>query len=855
MKKLFVRSIALLLSMLTAFCVVGCGKNSSDKEPEVQQTEYTLWTTYNTVKVVQDSALNGNYEQLPVGINVAMCKNESEMGSFYVTVKNGEIKSFDLTASELKNENGDVFPTSQMKVYAQKYVNVKTKSRGNKLTAYPVGWMPDPLVPVELYKNEEEDKIQTGKNQGFSVDFKATGKTPCGVYTGTFSLTLDDKKENIPVKVEVWDIDLLAKDNGHDGKSAAMSCVAIYDRQVRQSEGYSEDTEEFKEWYRKYFEQALEYKMNPWTVPDAIPSRTKTIEENADAFVDSVKKYWNHPNFDSFGMPHQSFIDGSKEVWKEYYRKYLYKFAVASAEDKIDYLALAYFYPADEPTATGDGGYSAYDDVIELIEILRNLMKEVQAQIENDRVFEKAGCDEEFTQKCKNSLLHIELVITAGVDNPLNGLEFTTCPTFELWGDYFSAQQQYAYAEEYGTSLWYYSHIHPYAPSPTVHIDDYLLSTRLLKWMQKYYNLDGYLYYDYCSALWSDVKTQTFHGENRYEIVNKEEGLAANGDGFFVYPAAKYGADEPIISMRLVAYRDGQDDMDMINYLGALYSEYENYYGLEKGTLDVNRIIKPLYDRVLCNITAFAEESKEFDAIRATVKDLIINAKKDNGNKFVYYVDYNGNCAVYTFYTASGYTIKVNGQALESIVSGNGLKHVYSMNCANTSPLTSVEVVKGSDSETVKLFESNTMRAVDVSAADFEVAVSENSAFNKDTDNKSITFDIQGKMFDDAFDAGLFVPRITFTSLKSFKVLEYFCENTSDTDAKMTITVITKDGSSISYDVGLPAHTSDTIRCLNKYPDKEIRSVSIGFINGYAEKDGYRLVDPRTIVISAMTVR
>ena len=832
MKKVLTRVVALGSALFMALSS-GCAN-----APLGGGGSYELWTTYNTLKVVQDPELNGNYEKMPVAINVAMSQNESEMGSFYVTTVDKEINSFDLKVNDLTNADGDVLPTSQMEVYAQKYVNVTSKSQGNTLEAYPLGWMPDPLVPLQLYKNEEEDKIGKNKNQGFSVDFTTTAQTPAGIYTGTFELKLDDKTENIPVKVEVWDFAL-------PEKSAAQSCVLIYERQVMQSEGFSTDTEEFDQWYIKYYEQALEYKMNPYMVPYSL--------DGAEAFIASVKKYWNHPNFATYGMPHQTFISGDEAVYMEYYRDCLYKFAVESAKDKIDYLALTYFYPIDEPEDN-----EALRRTIKWIEDLRAFFLEVQAQVENDGVFAQYGCSPEFTAQCKESLENIEIVITAGGDEPvLQEYDFTYCPTVNHWGDTMAAENLYAHAEEFNTSLWYYTHIRPNWPAPTVHIDDYWLSTRIMKWMQKYNNLDAYLYYDYCSALTGSVYKQDYHGDNRYEVVNKSPGLSANGDGFFVYPAAKYEADEPIISMRLLAYRDGQDDLDMLNYLDSFYTEYEKYYGVETGTMDVNNVISALYDRIFCNTNVISDDSLAFDKIRNSVKDLVLNAKKQDGNKFVYLIDYDGNYANYSFYTAPGYQVKVNGQVLSSTESGQGLKHTYSMNFASTSLLTSVEVVKDNQSEVMELFESIDMRGIDVTASDFDVTVSEGSTKTVNTDNKSLDFVVKSKDYGVGKEALtlLFIPCIEFNSIGNFSVLEYFCENKTNENTEMTMTIVAYDGTTLTSDVGLPANSSRLIKCQNRLRGKQIVSISIEFENIYSSGDELIPLNDRTISISNMRVR
>ena len=75
MKKTFTKVIALMCAFLLTF-----GAGCINISPEVQKPDYDykLWTTYNTLKVVQDPALNGNYKEMPVAINLEMSKNESE---------------------------------------------------------------------------------------------------------------------------------------------------------------------------------------------------------------------------------------------------------------------------------------------------------------------------------------------------------------------------------------------------------------------------------------------------------------------------------------------------------------------------------------------------------------------------------------------------------------------------------------------------------------------------------------------------------------------------------------------------------------------------------------------------------
>ena len=292
----------------------------------------------------------------------------------------------------------------------------------------------------------------------------------------------------------------------------------------------------------------------------------------------------------------------------------------------------------------------------------------------------------------------------------------------------------------------------------------------------------------------------------------------------------------------------------MLNYLDSFYSEYESYYGVEKGVLDVNNVIKGLYDRIICNTNVFNTDSQVFNGIRSSVKDLILNAQKEDGNKFVYVVDYDNNVANYSFYTAPGYQVKVNGQVLSSSVSGSGLKHTYSLNFSANALLSSVEVVKDGESEIFELFEAPTTKGIDLTSSDFQVELSADSAVVVDQENKALDFVIKSKDFGVGNEilSLLFVPSIEFKSISTFDVLEYFCENTSEEAVKMTLTIVADDGTTTSQDVGLPAKSSREFVFQNRLFGKQLVSVKIEFQN--VDSNGIILAD-RSISISNMRVR
>ena len=169
---------------------------------------YETWSTYNTTKVMQSAAMNGNYAKIGGGITANTAKNETESAQFFITTGEKAIQSFELIAGELVNERGDKFPTEQIDVYAQKYIEVTEKTVGNNLTEYPVGWYPDAIVPMDLYKKFGENSVAANSNQGFTVDFITPAETPAGTYTGNFTLKVDSENVSVPVSLTVWNFAL-----------------------------------------------------------------------------------------------------------------------------------------------------------------------------------------------------------------------------------------------------------------------------------------------------------------------------------------------------------------------------------------------------------------------------------------------------------------------------------------------------------------------------------------------------------------------------------------------------------------------------------------------------------------------
>ena len=841
LKKILKKGVSLSCALVFAMGAFGCDNTESGD----WDAKYEVWTTYNTTKVLQDVKFNARYEKMEKGIHVKMAKGEAEMGSLYVTTES-KVKKFDLVPQELTNENGDVFSVENMEVMVHKYIELTAKSRANSLEDFPVGsHIPDAIVDMELIKEAGENKIDKNVNQGFTVDFKTTEDTPAGVYTGTFQLVINHEIEYIPVSVTVWDYTIPAE-------STSASCILIYKKQIVQGELTSVQ-EEVDDWYRIYYEQALEYKMNPYMVPES--------EESPAKFVENVLYYYDNPNFNTFGLPHQTFLpqpsyntgyadkegyfvgdDGTKRAryygCMDYWFDCIYLLAKEAAKTGENYFELAYFYPIDEPND---------DDALQIAKVwmedLTKLRNDVADAVVNDGILPA-------NSPIVASIRDIDIVCTAEGDEPgLDGYDIIYVPQLHEVENYSIQTNIGEHAGRWGNDLWYYTQIDPAAPAPTNHIDDYLVSGRILKWVQKYYNLYGWLYWSYNECMQVQGWGEDYQAINPYEEINRYMNgvIGAMGDGFFVYPASRYGASEPIKTLRLLAYRDGQEDMDALNYLESLYRDYETYYQVEEGTFDVNNVLKGVYDKIFCRSTAFSDD-EVFDSCREALKDAIMRATQ-GADKFIYDMEYCGKSATYTFYTAPEYQVKVGSTVLDRVACGSGYKYTYTMDATN-GVLEEVELVKdGVTVETIALYEKTTERSVDMHADDFKVTVSDGStATKKDT---GYVFTINSLLIPKK------IPRITLKGLPdTFEVIELDLANNTDRAVKMTLKIVSTDGIAFSKEIGLTANTSSKIEVWNGLSeDSEVSAIFIDFVNGEGTEANFKPYSTRHIEIMGIRLR
>ena len=831
-----------ILSLLLAGVMVlgsGCSNKAGTNPEQPAQGSYEVWSTYNTMRVVQDPALNGNYDKQEMQITAEMAKNELETAQLFITTdENMEVEYFMLYTEDLVNEEGDVFPANQVDVYVQHYVDITEHSYLTDIEEYPLGFMPDGLIPMDLSDRYGENVIAKNCNQGLTIDFTAKKSTPAGTYTGEFVLEINDDELIVPVELVVWDFAL-------PEQSTCISSVMLYDEEIMYGE-MTTNQSEIDNLYKNYYDVLLRNKLNATWVPYALVSPS--------ALVASVVEYWDHPNFATYGMPHYTFIgeaqNGWTKGWYEYYKEAMIGLAKASTMDAILFDKM-FFFNVDEPSS---GVWGTMEELDYFVKAVVDLKNDVEEELISSGFFNNKSA--EFKERLLKSLHDVEHLCTVSYSEEraeANG-DLTYCPIFGEFNGYYQQLSILKDAEKNNNKMWYYTTIGPQSPYPTQFVDDFMITGREMKWMQKYYNLSGWHYYEGNAASILNAKSVLSQNINPYETAYRwENGNISNGDGYLVLPGARYEQTSPIQTQRLVVYREGQDDLDMMNYLDSIYADYNSFYGLEDGTISFNTVHDDLFDRMFCRGMSYRSD-EVLKENRQIIANTIMNALTLE-DMFAKTITYSGNYATYNFYLANGFTVKVNGNELQGVASGSGKVFTYKVDLRTEKLLSSIEIVSGSSSRTVKFYENTDVKAINV-VGEGAITATVTEQSNVTATENGLIFDIKSVEKGSLISTMRFVPKVKVDFAYDFKTIELDLENTKDSTVMMKLVLVGNNGSTYSTDISLTANTKWTVEVLNRLADGvKVKSFEITFENGKLEGDTVNLIADRQVILSGIRIK
>lgn len=745
------RVLALSTALFCTASAVGLSACKKESDGNVQ-----IRSAYSTLKVMQNNTDFGGGEGK---IDVQLAKGETESGQLILTAQ-GDVGSFELIESDLSLADGTKFGVDNIDINVQKYINVRQKTSGNRNEAYPTGWTPDMLLPMDKCIEYGENKISDGNNQGLTVEFTAGKDTKAGVYTGTFTLKADKQTYDIPVSVEVWDIDI--------SKCYGKTWFGIESGQLVWGELDNSD-----EMYKTYYDTLLnEYKSCGGMLPNTY---------DFDNFLATLDSYWDNPNFTTYEIP----TPKNWYVMDSTMFDYLYLLASNSTPEKL-YLEKAIFYPFDEPQV----GKEDYDDKMGVISL--------QVQTAKDQVWEKlvaedffakyeGGVDGAFAKALKESLNVPSVVTSHDVDYWGDSIH-TYCPPVQY---YETAVNRLKYSEHRantpGGEQWFYTCMQPQYPYPSHHIDDYLIGSRVMRWTQKAYDIDGYLYWAvnlYSIATDAGNSATDVYGEPSRFYYGSQ---SFNGDGFMFYPGKGYNSKTPFGSLRLDALRDGQEDYNLLWTYQKELDRLAEKYGMEQAP-DVDDVMALAYGNLFTGVYYTTEDNLLFEARENLAKKAVLASKAD----FYYETNAGANgTTVAEFYAKTGADVYFNGEKLTGVACGEGVKFTKSFNVANLNSLDVKVVCDGveyafSDS----LSESEIVS--DLSTKMSAIKVSEGSEVTEHDNGVSVKLVSKGG---NAQEMQNFVPRVDFgkdvfsVALTDLQTVKFTIHNTSTVDRDFTVRI------------------------------------------------------------------
>ncbi len=661
----------LSLCVLSASLLSGCGEGESIEE---------CFSAYSTVKVSQNADHSAYYDKLPASIDVSMMQNESEAGQ--VVFKFGkDIKSFSVEVSDLTSKGGKKISKSNVTVYVQRYLSLDKDF--DNVADFPTGTsVPDFLLPIEYAISSNENSIKKGEYQGFVVDIKADKDTAGGSYSGKLTFDFDGIKKEIPVTAKVWGFQ-------YEGTREMKSSFLVYRGALVGGE-----YEASEETVQNYCDMLTDYKVNALVVENPSKYNESTMKSYVDNQVRMVQENANYSsiplpivniskNFALTDIPKNrpSSLTESQQVICMMYD--FIRGLVDHSSDEVNYVDRAYFYLTafDEMDMylEKDGAYERGVKFFAKGGTLDQLLQKIVERLTSDGELTKFNVAKR--GEIVSSILNIARVnpLTTFNSTIVETLNQTSCPYIsQLENSEYYSRYDYNRDSNSDGELWTYSCVGPKSPYPTFHLDDYNLGSRTTGWTMKRRNVTGYLYY---AVNIYDEQNDAANGSFIDTYTSPTRNADCPGDGFLVYPGRKYGSDTPFPSNRLLCFRDGMDDYDLLSVYQRQLSKAESNYGV---SFDYASSMNDVYDSVISNSLYINDDQAVLKAreevanrILALVSDdnLVVNSRVE-GNKV--------STEIYSLYD----TISVNGSPLSGLTkSGRGYKAIYQSNLNEESDL------------------------------------------------------------------------------------------------------------------------------------------------------------------------
>ena len=602
--------ISAALCAMLLFGAGGCKEECSAGKLEV-------WSYTAAERILRDKDYAASFKRAG-RLDILACKNEEEGGQLILTPEKA-VKNYTLVLSDLKSADGKTLKKESFSVYHQKYRNVTVASEGYSAG---LGWYPDALLPMAKAEEYGENKISAGENQGVTVSCKVPAEQDAGKYTGTFLLRADGTEYEIPASVTVTDYTL-------SDEVTAKSCFLLGRHYLQ---FYGDST---MENYERYYEYLVEHRVMPMYLP--------ALNYDISDYTARAHEYAAREDVSSFAVPYkETYSKTHKDIdvdW-DFLEEMTKSLALKSIETGVNIVGKCYYYFGIIDEARMGGIEDRAARICNQAYLLVNRLA--------DELAAAASVTGEIKDEVCASLRKIPCLETSEYTERMNnggeGVR-TWCPLF----NYFDTATEREFYKSLGTETWWYGCIGPNNPYPTYQIDDALISSRIVSWMQKDYGLAGNLYWE--TVFWTRYRDEVREKTDVYEG-DPMHFPGDNGDGYLVYPGDVYGIDGPVGSIRLESIRDGLEDYEML-------AELEKRYAATG--VDDTDLLQTLYSRLYAGARV-TTTAGEFMRVRETLYGAA--ALCQGYDTYISDIRATGEKTVFEILAADGVALKAGGKLL-----------------------------------------------------------------------------------------------------------------------------------------------------------------------------------------------
>ena len=563
------------------------------------ESKNKIWFAYSTENLISDWDYFDGEEDNEIYVNrdstlrFSCMKNENEGVQLMITPETF-VESFDFELPDVSGANGTI-TKDHFSVAAAYYLDVEAS---NERTSF-AGYYPDALIPLENYKFRRMNYIDEGRSQSLYINLKTEKDTPAGDYKGNGKLHLDGEIINIPFEVKVYDAVL--PDAVHQD-----SAFGVWFDEIRKGEGKNANSE----MNQIYYDFAVSKRLGPIDLPsedrssfntfvEALATKVAPNEKISTTRLPITQSNINRSNVQSL---FQKMIDKNLELR-------------AKGDNSIDLFKKVYFYIDDEPSAATFDQVKAHDKLI------FDLKKEMSSQLSS-----YPDLYESFTH-IKN-IVTKEYIEEMVATNEEGGIQ-TWCPqlhhmqTKEARERY--RERQTNAPRDYGENVWWYTCYDPQSPYPNFHLDAKVIYSRILRYMQYAYQIEGQLFWNICYySSWQGG----FEGpRDVWTDANSWEGCAC--DGMLVYPGYTFGIKGPITTLRLESILAANEEYEYLWMIEQKVNEYNANHGT---FLDARDLLAKYFNRLFTNMIA-ETDVENFESIRLELLNLVesLYANLDGG--------------------------------------------------------------------------------------------------------------------------------------------------------------------------------------------------------------------------------